>query len=242
MGTDNAARRLYDLLERGRSIQKERLCREAWGELLETKEPALLMARLGQVMALPQAILEAVEEAHPGTGKHHAHWVVQLSAAFGQQNLDGQWQTFRSHLSPQTISNVAVAASALDGRSSFKHLSSDELSTIRQKVDELDNTVLEADLPPDIRRYLVRQVQRMRAAIDEYWISGGEPLVELVETTFGHLGTNAACREAIKTPAGQRIAVALAFVADSITVANGLPPLLIGTGVPLLEWAKQLTQ
>lgn len=242
MATDNAARRLYDLLEKARAIPKDRSCRQAWYELLETKDNALLMARLGKAMALPQAVMEAIEEYHPGNGKHHAHWVAQLTAAFGQQNLEGQWQTFRSHLTDQTISNVAVAATSLEGHIVSRQLSMDDLSTLRQQVDNLANTILEADISEDIRRYLIRQVQRMRAAIDEYWISGGEPIMEVVEATFGHLGTNEAGRDAVVTPAGQKIAAALAVVANAITVANGFPPLLSGPGTQVVDWAKQLTK
>ena len=108
MAKDNAARRLYVLLENAMTIPSEQLCRTAWVDLLGTTDSALLMARLGKVMGLPAIVLEEIEEHHPGMGIHHSHWVAQLSTAFGQQNLDGQWATFKGHIKSQTISYVAI--------------------------------------------------------------------------------------------------------------------------------------
>lgn len=241
MATDNAASRLYDLLVKAKAIPKDQACRQAWGELLETSDNALLMSRLGKVMAMPQAILEAIEDHHPGTGKHHNFWIAELSAAFGQQNLDGQWHTFRQHLTDHTLSSIAMAATSLTGHVPARQLGQEDLVNLRDQVDTLGNTILEADVSEEIQRYLIRQVQRMRVAIDEYWISGSAPLMEIIEGAFGHLATTEKGRADVATPAGQRIAGALAVLANGITIATGMPPLLSGPISQLADWAKQLT-
>ncbi|MBB4126523.1 hypothetical protein GGR77_001813 [Xanthomonas translucens] len=239
MATDNAASRLYDLLTKGKAYKAESSCRQVWGELLGTSDQAVLIARLGRVMAMPQAILEAIEEQHPGFAQHHVYWVAELSAAFGQQNLEGPWQTFKGHISNQSLSAIAIAATSLAGSANARQLSANNLSTLQEQVDALGKLIVDSDISPDIRRFLIRQVHRMKVAIDEYWISGGEPIMEVVEATFGHLGITEAGRTAVATPAGQKIANGLAVIANAVSVASGLPPLLIGPSMQVWDWAKE---
>lgn len=239
MEFDNPAQRLFEILEKAQSTKlDDRSTLDVWRELLSAGEPAVALERLGKVIALPQMILLAIEERHPGTSKHHRHWVSQIITTFAQQGLSSAWSNFRNKLTPELLSNVAIAATALDAPGARRKIDIDGLSGISETVETLARLVLESELQPDLKRYLVRQVRRMQTALDEYFITGGEPVVELVEATLGHLGTQEEGRKALRTPDGMRIIEVLALVADGVTVAGGLPPLLAAGGMHLVEWAR----
>ena len=236
MESDNPAQRLYDLLERamdGKTFSKERSCRDVWSVLLDTKDTALLMARLGKVMALPAMVLEAVEERHPGDRKHHTHWVHQLSAAFAQQNLDGQWQTFRSNVPQTTLASVAMAASALREPGKQVGLSDDERRELLSKLEAMRESAFESDLPDELKRYLLQQLRKMQVALEEYFVTGAIPVLELVEATIGHFAVRHEGRSFFKTDDGQAMLQGLGAVAAAVTIAKDLPQLIYSTAAIL---------
>ena len=85
---------------------------------------------------------------------------------------------------------------------------------------------MESDFPDEIKNYLVRGLQRIIVAVDEYRISGAAPILDAMEITLGHAFFDAEYRRALtNTDIGRTIVDVLASVASSITIAVGLPQL-----------------
>lgn len=238
MDADNPAQRLYDLLEKAfdaKTYPKEKNCREVWQSLLGTPLPGLLMARLGKVMALPEQVLDAIDARHPGDRKHHQHWVAQLTAAFEQQNLAGQWASFRAHTTKELLASIAMAASALRVPGEVKRLTPEDLGKLTDTISAMREKVWEADIDESMKRYLLDQLRKMQAAVDEYFLTGAAPVVDAIDATIGHMAVREEYRSFLRTPEGQDVLHGLGGIAAAVTIAKEVPALIYAAAALLLN-------
>lgn len=228
MNSDNPAGRLLRILQDGKKIQVGIKCREAWHKLLDVEQsnPALLMSRLGKVMELPESIISDIRENYPNQGNSHEHWSSKVNTAFMQQNLNGIWNEFISHIDSHTISYLSMSADLLDMKASTQLMNDSQVSDIREKVDELLNEAIDLDLEDDFKFYIIRYLRKIITAIDEYRISGAIPISESIECTFGHAFLDESYRENMSgTEFGAKVVSVLGAVASVVTIAVGLPQL-----------------
>lgn len=228
MHSDNPAARLLKILQDGKEIKAEVKCRDAWNNLLgvERSEPALLMSRLGKLMELPDLIIKDIKENYPNQKNSHKHWSLKVNAAFMQQNLNGVWKEFITHIDDHTISYLSMSADLLDMKTSTQIISESELSDIRNKVDELLNEAIGLDLDQNFRSYIIHYLRKIITAIDEYRISGAIPISEVIESTFGHAFVDENYRKSMSgTEFGAKVVSVLGAVAATVTIAVGLPQL-----------------
>lgn len=227
MELDNPASRLHTILAQGKTISAKESCRVAWGKLLGSgSNPTLTLSRLGKVMELPQQSLEALEFAFPHRVSASQHWVTQLSAAFGRQDLDGQWDTFIRLVDEQTMSLLGLTADLLGARDNRSPLDIKELDDVRKRLDELLVAVLSSDIAADVKRWVVAYLRKIIAAIDDYRITGAMAVVEAADGALGHACANPAYRSFLTNhELGQRVLDCISAAANLVTIAMGLPGL-----------------
>ena len=224
---DNPAARLLAILQQGSEHKNEANCRGVWTALLDTGgNNTLLMSRLGKVMNLPAEIIQTLDQEFPHQSGAHAHWSNQVNRGFMEQNLNGRWDTFSKFIDQHTLSYLSLSADLLQSKANTSLLNETTLQDTRDKIDGVLKDVLESDFPDEIKNYLVRGLQRIIVAVDEYRISGAAPILDAMEITLGHAFFDAEYRRALtNTDIGRTIVDGLASVASSITIAVGLPQL-----------------
>lgn len=233
---ENPAARLLAILEKGKSISSETFCRNVWTEILDVETvPDMLLPRLAKVIELPNQTIELLNILDTSDKHKNAsqHWISQVNGGFLNQSLHGKWETFISYIDVHTINYLAMTSEFFEMKSNIKsHNETQELSDIRQTLQKLLNDILKNEgLDKDIKRYLVRCLQRVIVAIDEHFISGYTPIVEAIEITVGHLLIN-------QTPEGQKVRTAfydtgvakelftaLNIISAMVTLATGVPQL-----------------
>ena len=94
MASDNAASRLHDLLSQAKAFDQNVTSVKAWQTILETKDSALLLSRLGKMIALPEQISATLSnsvETTPGVVRHISN---QFYAAFSSHKFSDKWEVF----------------------------------------------------------------------------------------------------------------------------------------------------
>lgn len=228
MHSDNPAARLLKILEEGKNIPSATNCRSSWQNILNVsqEEPALLMSRLGKVMKLPDLIIREIKDNYPNQANSHSHWSAKVNTAFMQQNLNGTWKEFIAHIDAHTISYLSMSADLLDMKASTQLMNDEEIKNIRVKIDELLNEAIDLTLDPDFKLYIVRYLNKIITAIDEYQISGAIPISEAIEGAFGHAFVDENYRSNMsETEFGSKVVSVLGAVAAVVTIAVGLPQL-----------------
>lgn len=238
---NNPAARLVAILEAGKKIDSNTHCRVAWHQLLgSTNHDALLMSRLGEVMGLPKLAVEALREHFPHQRSSWEHWEAQVNLAFFTQTLNGNWNSFIGNIDDHSINYLRFSADLLQRAIGGRDLAPKELSEFRTEFDAILKAVLqsETELPAALKTYLARSLRQIIQAIDEYTLTGAEPILAAIESTTGHAAYSSEYLTFLRTSdLGKRLSSALGVAANVITVAVGfqqlgfdvapnLPPLL----------------
>lgn len=227
MKYDNPAARLLSIIEIGRSIPPNQICREAWQQLLNVQDNnALLMSRLGKVMELPGLAINQIKEMYPEQGDTWSHWSSQVNTGFMSQNLNATWSTFIGNIDTHTITYLRMSASLLEAKSNTNTISDADLQEIITKIKSLCDDIIESDMNDDIKKYLLRYIGKLVIALDEYKITGAISLLESIETTIGHAHIHPQYKSFLTdTELGKRILDTLGSMANVVTVAVGIPQL-----------------
>lgn len=227
MAHDNAASRLLELLVKAKSIDPNTQSINAWGQLLSTrKNPALLLSRMGKMLALPEKIATTLAnsvETNPGVVQHISN---QFYAAFTTHKFTDKWEVFLSHIDAHTTNYLALASTLLETQIKTKRLEEDELKKLRESFVGLLENVRLSDLPPRLKSYVVLQLHDLISALDDYFITGAEPILERIEATIGHAYIDNEYESFLKDhELGKSLLDSLGAAANLVTVAVGIPQL-----------------
>ncbi|MEE9423993.1 MAG: hypothetical protein V3V18_03320 [Methylococcales bacterium] len=223
----NSAERLLKILQEGENHDNGKSCRQVWQELLRVQndDEALLISRLGKTMLLPYEIALIIDEHFPEERETHKYWINRVSTAFKQQNLDQKWETFNKIIDQHTISYLRISANLLSVLTGSSDLGEDKLSDLRESINNLLVDVRDSDITANAKVYLLRSLQRILIALDEYEISGSMPIIDAIEMTYGHAVADPDFRSSIcESKIGEKVWSTLSMAANVVTVA----------GVPLL--------
>jgi hypothetical protein len=236
MNYDNHAYRLLELLNRGKEFRSDQNCRKCWEQLLNAPgDSALLMARLGRVMALPHAIVQDVVASFPSQGDTWRHWEGQISAAFMVQNLHGEWKSFFSNVDDHSFNYLRLAADLLNTKSSARLLEGDEVARVRQSLDDVLRDVLASDIALDLKAQVARCLRRILVSLDEYRLTGGVVVLEAAEVALGHASVDSEYRSfLLDSELGRRALDTIAAAANLLTISLGVPTLSVALA-PLLK-------
>lgn len=224
---DNAATRLFNLLSAGKKISQTTICREAWRTILHTgDDEALLMTRLGQAMSLAPAAREAMLRHYPNQPAMWNHWFAQVTSAFTQQQLAAQWSSFINVIDQHSMAYLEMNADMLGTREPISPIKQDTTSDLQEKLAALKSDLLASDLPESAKISVLRHVERLIRALDEYAITGAVPILDAVDSAVGHVMRDSEYRSTLQsTNVGEQFINILSVVANVVTVAQGLPQL-----------------
>lgn len=227
MAHDNAASRLLKLLTDAKSINPNISSINAWQQLLHTKgDHALLLSRMGKMIALPEEIATTLSnsvDTNPGVVGHISS---QFYSAFVNHKFGEKWEIFITQIDAHIMNYLALASTLLETQVKTKQLEEQELERLRDSFVELLERIRSSELPPRIRSYVALQLHDLLSALDNYFISGAEPILERVEATIGHAHIDPAYKGFLKDhELGKSLLDCLSAAANLVTVAIGIPQL-----------------
>ncbi|MFM0466789.1 hypothetical protein [Paraburkholderia strydomiana] len=226
MLVDNPAARLHAILQAGKAQNVNRPAHDVWYEILrvEVGDHALLTARLADVMALPREIAVDMSEHYPDEGQMVAHWRGQVDRAFVTLHLAAPWNAFISQIDGHSMMHRSSTAKLLQHVTKLKPVNNTDLEDIRTKVNDLIIEVRNSDLDEDLKLSVVRYLTEILCAVDEYFITGVNPILDGINTAYGRAFTDTKYRELItgKTTLGQKLRAVLDDAATVTTIAANL--------------------
>ncbi|EOI6422917.1 hypothetical protein ACMU90_003476, partial [Vibrio cholerae] len=225
---DNPAARLLNILEQGAEHESSSNCRSVWKAIFELEGEAdhVLMTRIAKAMELPGQIITILNKDFPNQRETYKYWSQKVNNAFFQQNLNSNWHSFYAHIDSHTLLYLRLNADLIQTKTPTSLLSLEDLKGVRERVSELFTELLELELDHEVKAFLVRNLQAMLHAIDEYRISGAVPVMDIIERTFGHAFFDEKFKTTLsESDFGKKIVKTLSIVADTMTVALGMPQL-----------------
>lgn len=227
MATDNAASRLLELLRKAKALDQNVPSVKAWQTILETKGSAQLLSRLGKMIALPEKISETLSnsvDTTPGVVQHISN---QFYAAFSSHKFSDKWEVFVTKIDDHMMNYLALASTLLETQVKTKRLEEAELDELRQGFVDLLEKVRASQLSPRVKAYVVLQLHDLVAALDDYFITGAEPILERIEAAIGHAYVDPEYQGFLRDhELGKSLLECLSAAANLVTVAVGIPQLV----------------
>lgn len=245
MRSDNPAARLLEILKQGKEQNGGFSTKVVWSSIFSIEEDdfvaaeSLLMAKLGQVMLLPHEIQILVSQYYPELSRDLIHSMSKLQDAFTRQNLSGAWSSFIDHIDIHCISTLSLTASLLDNKLETCLIDKDNIDEFRLRVQNLINDALTIELDKDFKKFIVHYLQKILTALNDYLISGAQPILDALEATLGHAVLDPKFKEHLKDNGfGENVRKFISDLANVVTVATaatGAVAYISANGFPLLS-------
>jgi len=183
---NNPAQRLLTILKAARD-RPDGKAEVAWCDILSVesgKNPQLLR-RLGLVLDLPNKIKEEIEKISGIDHDVYLKWMPAVQSSFSNINLGRNFNEFKNPLSDHTIYGLEVCAELLSRHSAEKILNPTDLKELDAEVTKLFDALLDSDLHPDLKSFILTRLDEIHLAILDYEFAGPKPLQRAVEAVVG---------------------------------------------------------
>lgn len=222
MNYENPATRLLELLKAAKQLPQNKPARQTWMTLLNARDQTELWTGLSRANALIQETSSAVNRWHPEGLPSTPYWAKQLETAFTLQNLQGDWSTFVNHFDEHAIAYLDITARLLDAHYKTKAVTQEERDGYRTSLNEMLEEVLASEQPAELKKYLVKSLQRIIAALDDYKLTGSAAVIDSVQSMIGDAVLHEELGEQVKqSDLAQRVFSSVALIANTMTIASG---------------------
>lgn len=226
MANDNAASRLFELLSQAKSIDQNMQSARAWRRLLRTDDSSLLLSRLGKMIALPEEISAALSNSTDTSPAVVGHISRQFYTAFSSHGFENKWEIFVARIDSHMLNYLTLASTLLETQAKTRRLEDSELDELRAEFQDLLERTRTSELPPRLKSYVVSQLHSLISALDNYFITGAEPILDRIEATIGHAHIDSEYKGFLKDhELGKSLLDCLGAAANVVTVAVGIPQL-----------------
>jgi len=203
MAINNPASRLHDILKRCRTMQKERgkPMMVVWRQILGVApdlEETMVMTLVGKIFLLPSQVTTEISQFADLDQRLYLGWKQDLAEALKKINFNSNFADFYDKLSDSLLLTIEFCAHELSKRRPEKVLDQASLDEIKEQVHSFYDSILAADIPADIRRFLLDHTYELIDAIDSYIITGAIPLQRALDSTIGSFLTDQETAKQIK--------------------------------------------
>lgn len=184
---DNPAQRLLGLCQAFLNIKNGTSIRDAWAQILNVEDdntPELLY-RVGMTLPLVKTTREALERLDEIDRELFLGWQENIEAAFSNLNFKADVGEIKNQLKPEIMKQLEFCSHELRRRSPEPTIAPEQLTAFREEVKNLMDEVLQADIPVDLKSFLLDNLDRLLRAIEMYWYTGSRPIQDALDTAIG---------------------------------------------------------
>ena len=186
--SNNPAGRLHSLLVEGKGQGwQDKSISKVWAKILEVpyEDKGLLLRRVGQVMALPSSIKEAMSHIDDIDHNMYLRWLPQVESSFSTLNFDMQWKNFIGRFDGEIMYGIEICSDRLSRERPEKTVNEEHLASLSEKVNELLSELDRTELSGNAWLYIHDHLVRVKEAIEEYRIRGIKPLESALHEVVG---------------------------------------------------------
>lgn len=186
----NSANRLNALLTKAIQFPDNGTIVDVWAEIFEInetnvhKKSILVSDRIGCVYRELE-IAKALMQSTTFSAELYSGAFTKIEHAVSTLILNSSWNNIKQYLDPTTLNALAFCIEILPDEEN--EISLDDLNDIKEKVQELHNSLDSSELPPRLYKLIKHHVNLIERAISEYPISGAKAFREVAYTGLGEL-------------------------------------------------------
>lgn len=225
MPSENTAARLNSILQVIVSAKNSSSSRHVWADALKVDidDQAKLMIGIGDTIKTASEVAELMNEKFPAIKSQTDQWLASINTAFFSQVISAHIETFKQHYPVQASYYLQMAADLLEPLSA-RPLNSEQLQQFKDALYQVKEDVLSSELEPKVIEYLVKALQKILTALDQYIISGSVPVVDSIELLVGHAFVDTDYGNALQTSVGQKVMNVVGLIANAMAITAGVSP------------------
>jgi hypothetical protein len=232
---DNPARRLFTILSEARGKHDNSKTRDVWAEVLGApkEDGAELLRKIAALMTLYADTRRAIENAKGVDASLLLERFPNVEGAFYAFQLDSNWGNFKGRLDDTTMYSLRVCAHEMARFAPDPEVDRDAMKSLREEISSLRGTVRGSNLSQEMKDFVLRHLDEVIAALDDYRLTGLGGLMAAVERAAGalHLRRNA-LHELRSSPEGAAFVAVLkrahSLVSDAMSKAKAAGKWLAG--------------
>lgn len=186
---NNPTGRLLDILVDARSRPDNQSARKVWASVFDC-DPANTGEILGSLADLIKLVAEAKEATAqfiPGDVTLFLAPFSKIESMLSRVHLDTTWQTSKAQLDDNTMSGLAFGNLALIPFYGKNTLSEDSIADFITQLNDLLQQCLASDLPLELQKLFIKNLEALRHALMMYKISGARGLEAELDRAVGSL-------------------------------------------------------
>ena len=231
---NNPAGRLYNLLQKAirsghqnnRGVSPSLMV--VWQHALGCKTESETIAAYLDVIELPEIIVSDWTKAEL---PESSLWFMQkIKAGVIRYNFAESWSNIANNFAGDSMQGLRSCADILENHASERIIPQDVIGDLLSSAATLFNEVKDADLEPDLKHFLLKQIHSIEVALRQHQVAGVAPIEEALNQVIGSTIIRKGFWErAAKSPITRKVETfvnqVLIIVASSvITTAIEQPP------------------
>jgi hypothetical protein len=186
----NSASRLVALLRGIPSHPDNTQTLEVWARLFgvseqnQNRKSGSVAQRLSAMYRELEVVRDQMQKANYSETLY-APAISRVEHALSTMLLPSTWNQARQYLTPETFVALEFCSEILPDEEAL--VSSDELDEISARVEELQSSLTDSQLPARLRALVEHHISLIREALAEYPIAGAKALREVARTALGEL-------------------------------------------------------
>ena len=188
----NPAGRLHTILKNFENQHDSATMRDIWSEALEvpSDDNASLSKAVIEVYSLSQEVKKLIKLREGDGCDIYLASFEKIEAIVLPINLNAQWHNYKKYLNSEVLTRLQFCAHYLSRFYKEESISNDEISDIKEKVEELYELIEKSTLSEEIKLILLEEMVRIKTAISYYKIKGAKGIKESLQATVGAIFAN----------------------------------------------------
>src|SRR5690606_21897783 len=99
---------------------------------------------------------------------------------FFDNAMTPNWRTYKNQIRKEWLTNLIMISDTLSYRSPEPKLENAEIENILKLARELVGEIKKADIPTDVKRFMVASLNEICAAVDQYMVFGFKAISDAI--------------------------------------------------------------
>ncbi|HDU5566086.1 TPA: hypothetical protein RFV45_003197 [Klebsiella pneumoniae subsp. pneumoniae] len=196
---------------------------------------SLLWDKIAKVMALSAKIDDTLKDYFSGEEVTAPNWRANVTTFFSSMNINASIHDHKKYFTNETLNELGLLSLLFKTKGEIGKLNNEDINDIQKQLEELKETVKQSELSNELRRDILHYINSMIRALDDYAITGIEPIISATEATMGHAYMSQPFQDVVQgTEIGSKLKTILKKTISSINTVEGVVS-LGANAVTLLE-------
>lgn len=189
---NNPAGRFYEILREAQSKADELRVRAVWGQVFseDANNDLAITKKVIELFQLGEEVKVLVGMSDGINTELYLSSFPTIRRAIFPLNLNNPWRSQKHLLNDAVMTRLEFCIELLASTYTEEKLEKEDLANVIKLIEELFDSVIHSSLDGGLRLTLLEEIERLRAALSMYKITGAKGLKQSLQSTIGMVVAN----------------------------------------------------